>query len=169
MRRRSWGGSWIGIDITHLAIGMIENRMREGYPERRVRDDRGAARPRLAPSGWPPTIRTNSSNGCAGKLGGYPRDRKKGGDKGVDGWFNYVAEGGRIETGVISVKAGDIVNPTMVRDLGRVMERDGHRFGLFVTQDDADQGDARRGRVAPDDRDRIRAAFPRCRSSRWPS
>jgi hypothetical protein len=33
---------------------------------------------------------------------------------------------------VISVKAGDIVNPTMVRDLGRVMERDGHRFGLFV-------------------------------------
>ncbi len=33
---------------------------------------------------------------------------------------------------MISVKAGDIVNPNMVRDLGRVMERDGHRFGLFV-------------------------------------
>lgn len=33
---------------------------------------------------------------------------------------------------MISVKAGDIVNPTMVRDLGRVMERNGHAFGLFV-------------------------------------
>ncbi len=65
------------------------------------------------------------------QVDGYPRD-KKGGDKGVDGWFNYLAEGGRIETGVISVKAGDNVNPNMVRDLGRVMERDKHRFGLFV-------------------------------------
>ncbi len=37
-----------------------------------------------------------------------------------------------VETGVIGVKAGDIVNPAMVRDLGRVMERDKHRFGLFV-------------------------------------
>ena len=30
------------------------------------------------------------------------------------------------------VKAGDIVNPNTVRDLGRVMERNGHCFGLFV-------------------------------------
>ncbi len=33
---------------------------------------------------------------------------------------------------MISVKAGDIVNPNMVRDLGRVMERDKYRFGLFI-------------------------------------
>lgn len=65
------------------------------------------------------------------QVGGFPRD-KKGRDKGVDGWFNYLNENGRIETGVISVKAGDNVNPNMVRDLGRVMERDGHRFGLFI-------------------------------------
>lgn len=65
------------------------------------------------------------------QVGGFPRE-KKGGDKGVDGWFNYLAAGGKIETGVISVKAGDNVNPNMVRDLGRVMERDKHSFGLFV-------------------------------------
>jgi len=66
------------------------------------------------------------------QVGGYPRE-KKGGDKGVDGWFNYLAEGGKIENGVISVKGGEHLNPTMVRDLGRVMERDKHRFGLFIT------------------------------------
>lgn len=66
------------------------------------------------------------------RIGGYPRD-KKGGDKGVDGWFNTLAESGRIETGVISVKGGENLKPEMVRDLGRVMERDKHRFGLFVT------------------------------------
>ena len=38
-----------------------------------------------------------------------------------------VGEGGQTETGVISVKAGHNVNPGMVRDLGRVMQRDGHR------------------------------------------
>ena len=66
------------------------------------------------------------------QVGGYPRDRK-GGDKGVDGWFNYFAASGKIETGVISVKGGENLSPTMVRDLGRVMERDKHRFGLFIT------------------------------------
>lgn len=76
-------------------------------------------------------IRTSFSNGCAGRSAAS-RVTKKGRDKGVDGWFNYLNENGRIETGVISVKAGDNVNPNMVRDLGRVMERDGHRFGLFI-------------------------------------
>ena len=43
-----------------------------------------------------------------------------------------VGEGGQTEAGVISVKAGHNVNPGMVRDLGRVMQRDGHKLGLFV-------------------------------------
>lgn len=61
-----------------------------------------------------------------------------GGDKGVNGWFNYEwGDSDRdnrrsVETGVISVKAGDNVNLNMVRDLGREMERDKHRFGLFI-------------------------------------
>ncbi|MGQ0559380.1 MAG: hypothetical protein ACT4OE_07325, partial [Sphingosinicella sp.] len=32
-----------------------------------------------------------------------------------------------------SVKGGENLNPGMVRDLGRVMERDKHKFGLFIT------------------------------------
>lgn len=76
-------------------------------------------------------IRTSSSTGPAGRWGGYPLT-KKGGDKGIDGYFNHLSAGGSIETGVISVKAGDNVNPAMVRDVGRVMQRDGHRLGLFL-------------------------------------
>lgn len=34
---------------------------------------------------------------------------------------------------MISVKAGGNVNPNMVRDIGRVMTRDGHKLGLFVS------------------------------------
>jgi site-specific DNA-methyltransferase (adenine-specific) len=124
------GRQWIGIDVTHLAIGMIEYRMRSGYP--------GIE---FEPIGVPKDLASAEKHAAddphqfqqwvCWQVGGFPRD-KKGGDKGVDGWFNYLAEGGKIETGVISVKAGDNVNPEMVRDLGRVMARDGYRFGLFV-------------------------------------
>ncbi len=125
------GRRWLGIDITHLAIGMIEHRIREGYPgigfeTIGVPKDLESAQ-RLAledPHQFQQWI--------CWQVGGYPRE-KKGGDKGVDGWFNYQADDrGAIRSGVISVKAGDNVNPNMVRDLGRVMERDKHSFGLFV-------------------------------------
>lgn len=124
------GRRWIGIDVTHIAIGMIEDRMRQGYPgidfeTIGVPKDLASAE-RLAADDP-----HQFQQWVCWQVGGFPRD-KKGGDKGVDGWFNYLNENGRIETGVISVKAGDNVNPTMVRDLGRVMERDGHRFGLFI-------------------------------------
>ena len=132
------GRRWIGIDITHIAVGMIENRMREGYagiefatigvPKDFESAERLAADDPHQFQQW-----------ISWQVGGYPRDRR-GGDKGVDGWFNYLANNGKIETGVISVKAGDIVSPTMVRDIGRVMERDKYRFGLFIMKSSPTRG-----------------------------
>lgn len=130
------GRQWIGIDVTHIAIGMIEDRMRSGYPGIEfetigVPKDLNSAL-RLAADD-----KHQFQQWACWKVGGFPRD-KKGGDKGVDGRFNYEwvdpdREGVRkIETGVISVKGGEHLNPGMVRDLGRVMERDKHRFGLFI-------------------------------------
>lgn len=131
------GRKWIGIDITHIAIGMIEDRMRSGYPGIAfetvgVPKDLASAQKLAADDPH------QFQQWVSWQVGGYPRD-KKGGDKGIDGWFNYLGTSDgrgskRIETGVISVKAGGIVNPNMVRDLGRVMERDKYRFGLFVTK-----------------------------------
>lgn len=124
------GRQWIGIDITHLAIGMIENRMREGYPGIEF-ETIGVPKDLASAERLAADDPHQFQQWVCWQVGGFPRD-KKGGDKGVDGWFNYLAEGGKIETGVISVKAGNIVNPGMVRDLGEVMRRDKHRFGLFV-------------------------------------
>jgi site-specific DNA-methyltransferase (adenine-specific) len=128
------GRRWIGIDVTHLSIGLIEKRLHEGYGDAvefetiGVPKDIASAR-RLAaedPHQFQAWITL--------KLGGWPwRGGKKGGDKGVDGYFYYVGEGGRTETGVISVKAGNNVNPAMARDLSGVMRRDGYKLGLFVS------------------------------------
>ena len=124
------GRQWVGIDVTHIAIGMIENRMREGYPGIEF-ETIGVPRDLASAERLAVDDPHQFQQWVCWQVGGFPRD-KKGGDKGVDGWFNYLAESGKIETGVISVKAGDNVNPGMVRDLGEVMRRDKHRFGLFV-------------------------------------
>ncbi|UIJ45034.1 restriction endonuclease [Sphingomonas cannabina] len=124
------GRRWIGIDVTHIAIGMIEDRMRSAYPGISF-ETVGVPRDLASAEKLATDDPHQFQQWVCWHVGGYPRD-KKGGDKGVDGWFNYLAEGGRIGTGVISVKAGDNIGPTMVRDFGRVMERDRHRFGLFV-------------------------------------
>jgi len=125
------GRQWIGIDVTHIAIGMIEDRMRSGYPGIDF-ETHGVPKDLDSAIKLANDDKHQFQQWACWQVGGYPRE-KKGGDKGVDGWFNYLAEGRKIETGVISVKGGEHLNPGMVRDLGRVMERDHHRFGLFIT------------------------------------
>jgi site-specific DNA-methyltransferase (adenine-specific) len=127
------GRRWIGIDITHLAIGLIEKRLREGYGEAAQFETIGSPRDLASAQRLAADDPHQFQHWITLKLGGWPwMGGKKGGDKGVDGYFYYVAQGGQTETGVISVKAGANVNPAMVRDLGRVMQRDGHTIGLFV-------------------------------------
>lgn len=133
------GRRWIGIDITHVAIGIVEDRMREIYPGVEfetigVPKDVASAE-RLAAENP-----HQFQQWACWQVGGYPL-AKRGGDKGVDGWFNYLIEGGRrTATGVISVKAGANLGPNMVRDLGRVMERDKYRFGLFLLKNPPTKG-----------------------------
>jgi hypothetical protein len=124
------GRRWIGIDVTHIAIGMIENRMRGGYPDIRF-ETIGVPKDLASAERLAADDPHQFQQWVSWQVGGFPRD-EKGGDKGVDGWFNYLAQRGQVETGVLSVEGGDLVNPNMVRDLGRVMQRDRHRFGLFI-------------------------------------
>jgi site-specific DNA-methyltransferase (adenine-specific) len=128
------GRRWIGIDVTHLAIGLIEKRMREGYGDDLPFETVGSPKDLASAQRLAVDDPHQFQHWITLKLGGYPwMGGKKGGDKGVDGYFYYIGEGGATETGVISVKAGGNVNPNMVRDIGRVMARDGHKLGLFIT------------------------------------
>jgi site-specific DNA-methyltransferase (adenine-specific) len=128
------GRQWIGIDVTHLAIGLIEKRMREGYGDDLPFETIGSPKDLASAQRLAVDDPHQFQHWITLKLGGYPwMGGKKGGDKGVDGYFYYIGEGGATETGVISVKAGGNVNPNMVRDIGRVMARDAHKLGLFVT------------------------------------
>jgi site-specific DNA-methyltransferase (adenine-specific) len=133
------GRQWIGIDVTHLAVGLIEKRMHEGYD----RPGDGYVLPFEVigvPKDKDSALRLaedkphDFQNWFCLKVGGYPLDGgRKGADRGVDGHFYPYENSRETSTGVISVKAGHNIGVAMVRDLRGVMEREGYPFGLFLS------------------------------------
>ena len=92
------GRQWIGIDVTHLAIGLIEKRMHEGYDT-----DAGPLQFDVVgvPKDKDSALRLAAEkphdfqNWFCLKVGGYPLDGgRKGADRGVDGHF-YPYENSR--------------------------------------------------------------------------
>lgn len=59
--------------------------------------------------------------------------KKKGADSGIDGLIYFKPEGKTTEKAIVSVKGGDNVGVTMVRDLGHVVDREKAKIGVFIT------------------------------------
>jgi site-specific DNA-methyltransferase (adenine-specific) len=126
------GRNWIGIYITHLAIGLIEKRLRDAFPgvafiTHGVPHDLDGARD-LAARGKYHEFEKWALSLIAAQPGNLS---KKGADKGIDGniYFGTKSEG----RAIVSVKAGDNVGVSMIRDLRGVIEREGAGIGVFLT------------------------------------
>lgn len=125
--------NWVGIDVTHHAVTVIEDRMQAAFPgvqldiEGRPRD-LGAARDLARRNKY-------QFQWWANWLFGVDqyRERKKGADRGIDGeifFLNGPRGVGRI---IISVKGGENVGVDAVRDLRAVIEREHAELGVLVT------------------------------------
>ncbi|HUY26941.1 MAG TPA: DNA methyltransferase [Candidatus Binataceae bacterium] len=136
---------WIGIDITHLAIGLIRNRLDTAFPGIKyevhgVPADAEGARS-LAESDpydfqwWAlPLIGARPvANGDPGAKRG-----KKGMDRGIDGVIRFIDDpaSGRSNRIVVSVKAGKHLNPAMVRDLRGTIEREKVPIGVLLSMNE---------------------------------
>jgi adenine specific DNA methylase Mod len=124
---------WIGIDITHLAISLIEKRLRDAFPsidfivEGTPKDLDGARnlalRDKYQFQWWACSL-----------VGAQPyQGKKKGADSGIDGLIFFHDDAGEAKKIVVSVKGGENVSVSMVRDLAHVVEREKAEIGLFVT------------------------------------
>jgi len=124
---------WIGIDITHLAISLIEKRLRDAFPGIQYevhgtpKDLEGAralaARDRYQFQWW--AVSLVNAVPFAGK--------KKGADTGIDGLIYFKPDGKTTEKAIVSVKGGENVNVAMIRDLAHVVDREKARIGVFIT------------------------------------
>jgi hypothetical protein len=126
------GRQWIGIDITHLAISLIERRLKDAFPgiafevNGTPKDLDGArdlaARDKYQFQWWAVSLID------AQPYGG----KKKGADSGIDGLIYFRSDAKTTERAIVSVKGGAVSVP-MVRDLKGVLDRERAPIGIFLT------------------------------------
>jgi site-specific DNA-methyltransferase (adenine-specific) len=128
LRRR-----WIGIDITHLSISLIEKRLHDAFSNIQFeihgtpKDISGAEELALKDKyqfQWWAISLVN-----AVPYGG----KKKGADGGIDGIIYFKPDGRKTEKAIVSVKGGQNVSVSMIRDFAHVIEREEAKIGIFIT------------------------------------
>lgn len=124
---------WIGIDITHLAIGLIRRRLIDAFPQcefevQGVPKDAGGARELAAQDKHQFQLWALSMIEAQPFKGG-----RKGADGGVDGYLYFKPDGKVTEKAVVSVKGGDHVDVKMIRDLIATVDRERAKLGVFLT------------------------------------
>jgi site-specific DNA-methyltransferase (adenine-specific) len=125
--------AWIGIDITHLAISLIERRPKDAFP--------GAA---FEVHGTPKDLESAFDLAARDKyqfqwwavslVDARPFGGKKtGADGGIDGILFSRSDKDKTEKALVSVKGGGNVGVGMVRDLIAVVEREKAAVGVLIT------------------------------------
>ncbi len=129
--------NWIGIDITHLAVSLIEKRLKNRYPEL---NKKGAFSIEGVPQDFAGARDLAERDkhqfqlwACALVNVQPYRGGKKGADQGIDGMGFIEVAKSKTEKVLVSVKGGENVGASMIRDLKGTVEREKAAIGLFVT------------------------------------
>jgi len=124
---------WIGIDITSLAISLIEKRLRDRFPGIQFevigtpKDLEGARdlalRDKYQFQWWACSL-----------VNAQPyQGKKKGADSGIDGLIFFQDELNSVKKIIVSVKGGESVSVSQIRDLKGTVDREKAAIGIFVT------------------------------------
>ncbi len=129
------GRQWIGIDVTHLAIGLIEKRLRDAFPAvtfqtHGVPQDISGARDLARRGREDRNYYFEFEKWALSLIAAQPGNLgKKGADRGIDGNIYF----GKTSRAIVSVKAGDNVGVSMIRDLVGTLQRERAEIGIFLT------------------------------------
>ena len=127
---------WIGIDVTHLAVALMKNRLKTSFNILPGQDYQVVGEP----------VDTGSAHALAEQdrfqfefwamslLEAFPREQKqRGADQGVDGVIYFIDGPKRaMHKAVVQVKSGKVSSPH-IRDLKGTVERENASMGLFIT------------------------------------
>jgi site-specific DNA-methyltransferase (adenine-specific) len=131
--------SWIGIDITYLAVDVMARRLRDHFPgisfeiRGQPQDEEGARalaeKDRFQFQIWALSL-----------VGAQPLDQdRKGADRGIDGYLTFLAGRDQYERAIVQVKSGHVL-PGIVRDLRGTLERQRAPFALLITLEPPTEG-----------------------------
>jgi DNA modification methylase len=130
------GRKWLGIDITHLAVALMKNRLKTAFNLDPIEDydvigepqDEGSARALWQQDPY------QFQFWAVSLLEAQPQsEQRRGADRGIDGVIYFVDGPRRTpQKVVVQVKGGRVSSP-QVRDLKGVVEREKAAMGLFIT------------------------------------
>lgn len=125
--------NWIGIDITHLAISLVERRLKAAFPGLKY-EVQGTPKDLEGARDLAIRDKHQFQLWATSRIHAVPfRSGKKGADSGIDGLIYFKPDGKTTERAIVSVKGGENVNVAMVRDLAHVVDREKAKIGLFIT------------------------------------
>jgi SAM-dependent methyltransferase len=128
---------WIGIDITHLAIGLIKTRLDDAFgPE--IRSTYQVVGEPTDVAGAAQLAEENKFQFQAWVLGlchARPTEAiKKGADRGIDGRLYFHDDNsGTSKQIIFSVKGGQNIGVSEVRDLTGVLQREKAEIGVYIS------------------------------------
>jgi DNA modification methylase len=125
---------WIGIDITHLAIGLIKKRLSDAFgPEiKTTYDVIGEPTDYEGAAALAAEDKYQFQWWALGQVGARPAEQKKGADRGIDGrLYFHDDESGQSKQIIFSVKAGG-VTVSQIRDLVGVLDREKAQIGVYL-------------------------------------
>ena len=122
---------WIGIDITHLAINLMRNRLKDSFPGIQL-EVVGEPKDLSGAKALAHQDRYQFQWWALGLIGARPLgEKKKGADKGIDGVIHFIDEpSGKPKRVVVQVKSGH-VRVNAVRELKAVAANDA--IGVLIT------------------------------------
>ena len=131
---------WIGIDITHLAVAVMKNRLKKAFELEPLKDydvvgepeDVGSARALWEQDTF------QFQYWAVSLLEGQPQEKpKRGPDKGIDGLLYFIDGPRRTPNKVVVQVKGGHVSSRDIRDLSGVLEREKAAIGLFITLEES--------------------------------
>lgn len=126
---------WVGIDITHLAISLIEKRLKDAFPGACAFEVHGTPKDLDGARDLAARDKYQFQYWAVSLVDAYPsQNKKKGADGGIDGLkFFYDLPNPEARKIVVSVKGGAALKPDDVRALNHVREREKADIGLLIS------------------------------------
>jgi len=129
------GRRWIGIDVTHLAIGLVERRLKDAFPGIQF-DVQGTPKDLASARDLAARSKHQFQWWAVSLVDAVPQGgSKKGADRGIDGirWVRTGPREGDLGRVIVSVKGGENVGVKDVRDLVGTVERERALGGVLIT------------------------------------
>jgi site-specific DNA-methyltransferase (adenine-specific) len=125
---------WVGIDITFIAVDLIEKRLRHAFGDSMTATYEVNGIPRDMASAQ--ALFTHSpfdfERWAVSRVNAQPNEKQVG-DKGIDGVARFYLDKTTMGRVLVSVKGGKVVGPQFVRDLIGTVETHKAQMGILIT------------------------------------